>query len=185
MLGIHQRLDNDISPLHRVVPHKADYFIAGARGDWVRCAVVLILRDNKLGNVAAVVSLTGFLFTLATNIYCTVLIAWKIYTVTKECVPTGGTNLRDLLAMLVESSALYTSWALFYAITHQIGDNSQYFAVATLPPIAGIANALVLTRVGMGISTEQYTTQPSQSIRFRPVSGRIATGQVDHEDFAV
>ncbi|KAJ7429480.1 hypothetical protein B0H11DRAFT_2300554, partial [Mycena galericulata] len=141
------------------------------------CAVILIFHIKKMGNRAAVVSLTGFLFTLATNIYCTVFISWKIYIITKACVPTSGTSLRDLLAILIESSALYTTWAMFYAITHQINDNSQYFAVATLPPIAGIANALVQTRIGMGTSVERYTTQSTHSLRFRTISGRIVTGQ--------
>ncbi|KAJ6522324.1 hypothetical protein DFH09DRAFT_1191662 [Mycena vulgaris] len=142
------------------------------------CAIVLILDIKKLGNIAAVVSLTGFLLTLATNIYCTVAISWKIYAITKACMPTGGTNLRDLIAMFVESSALYTSCALFYAISHQINDNSQLFAVATLPPIAGIANALLQARIGMGTSLE-YITQPSQPLRFRT---RTGTGQDGHDD---
>ncbi|KAJ7722586.1 hypothetical protein B0H16DRAFT_1737629 [Mycena metata] len=126
---------------------KASYHPTGTRRDWVhRVCGRPIFDSKKLGSAAAVMSLTGFLFTLATNIYCTFGICWKIHTVTRACMPEGGSNLRDLLAMLVESSALYTSWALFYAITHQINDNSQLFAIATLPPIAGIANALLYTR---------------------------------------
>ncbi|KAJ7020037.1 hypothetical protein C8F04DRAFT_1134955 [Mycena alexandri] len=142
------------------------------------CAAVLIFDIKKLENIAPIVSLTGLILTLATNIYCTVAISWKIYTITKACMPTGGTNLRDLIAMFVESSALYTSWALFYGITHQINDTSQLFAVATLPPIAGIANALLQARIGMGTSVE-YTTPPSQPLHFRT---RTATGQVTLDD---
>ncbi|KAJ7713442.1 hypothetical protein B0H16DRAFT_1810467 [Mycena metata] len=145
------------------------------------CAVALIFDSKKLGSAAAVMSLTGFLFTLAyaappsvrkttctltdmnhrTNIYCTFGICWKIHTVTRACMPEGGSNLRDLLAMLVESSALYTSWALFYAITHQINDNSQLFAIATLPPIG------------------------SQTLSYIPGTGQADLDVLDSEAFVV
>ncbi|KAJ7751348.1 hypothetical protein B0H16DRAFT_1548118 [Mycena metata] len=126
-------------------------------------------------------SLTGFIFTLAMTIYCTLGVCWKIRTITRACLPEGGTNLRDLLAMLVESSALYTSWAMFYAITHQINDNSQLFAIATLPPIAGIANALLYTRVGMVASSERDTIHPSQALRFRTRTGQVDLDVLDSE----
>ncbi|KAJ6462825.1 hypothetical protein DFH09DRAFT_1227837 [Mycena vulgaris] len=148
----------NLSPLHRLVPLKPIIILPVlAAFGFTGCAIVLILDIKKLGNIAAVVSLTGFLLTLATNIYCTVAISWKIYAITKACMPTGGTNLR-------------VSCALFYAISHQINDNSQLFAVATLPPIAGIANALLQARIGMGTSLE-YITQPSQPLRFRTRTG--------------
>ncbi|KAJ7739360.1 hypothetical protein B0H16DRAFT_1891070 [Mycena metata] len=148
---------------------------------FIGCAVALIFDIKKLGSAGAVMSLTGFLFTLATNIYCTLGICWKIHTITRACLPEGGTNLRDLLAMLVESSALYTSWAMFYAITHQINDNSQLFAIATLPPIAGIANALLYTRVGMIASSERDTIHPSQALRFRTRTGQADLDVLDSE----
>ncbi|KAJ7203415.1 hypothetical protein B0H12DRAFT_480850 [Mycena haematopus] len=148
---------------------------------WGRTKLVMIVPilawigftvDSKTSpDLALVTSMTpSFVFTLANNLYCTVFIAGKIYTITKNSVtPLGGTNLRDLLSMLVESSALYTSWALFYAVTHQINNNSQFIALATLPPMSGIANALLQTRIGMGKSVEPAPTSVTQlqSIRFR------------------
>ncbi|KAF7345731.1 hypothetical protein MVEN_01593300 [Mycena venus] len=130
------------------------------------CAVLTVVDRRSTSNLALVVSITpNFVFTLAVNVYCTVFIAWKIYTNTKACMLVDGTDLRDLLAMLVESSALYTSWALFYTVTHQVNDNSQYLAVATLPPIAGIANALFQTRIVTRRSIEP--SEVSQPIQFR------------------
>ncbi|KAJ7046278.1 hypothetical protein C8F04DRAFT_342867 [Mycena alexandri] len=165
------------------------------------CGVALIFDIKKLGSTGTIMSLTGFIFTLAyaalppvrkntdtltnvnhrMNIYCTLGICWKIHTITRACLPEGGTNLRDLLAMLVESSALYTSWGLFYAITHQINDNSQIFAIATLPPVAGIANALLYTRVGMATSSERDTIQTSQALRFRTRTGQADLDVLDSE----
>ncbi|KAJ7744874.1 hypothetical protein B0H16DRAFT_1857037 [Mycena metata] len=186
---------------------------------YIGCGVALIFDIKKLGSTGTIMSLTGFIFTLAyaalppvrkttdtltdldhrMNIYCTLGICWKIHTITRACLPEGGTNLRDLLAMLVESSALYTSgihilsliartdagicssWGLFYAITHQINDNSQIFAIATLPPIAGIANALLYTRVGMATSSERDTIQQSQALRFRTRTGQAGLDVLDSE----
>ncbi|KAJ7020517.1 hypothetical protein C8F04DRAFT_1274990 [Mycena alexandri] len=184
------------------------------------CGVALIFDIKKLGSTGTIMSLTGFIFTLAyaalppvrkmtdtltnvnhrMNIYCTLGVCWKIHTITRACLPEGGTNLRvrqtrtpvrrlmkyiyvnkDLLAMLVESSALYTSWGLFYAITHQINDNSQIFAIATLPPVAGIANALLYTRVGMATSSERDTIQTSQALRFRTRTGQADLDVLDSE----
>ncbi|KAJ7740798.1 hypothetical protein B0H16DRAFT_52000 [Mycena metata] len=117
---------------------------------------------KKLGSTGTIMSLTGFIFTLAPlNIYCTLGICWKIHTITMACLPEGGTNLRDLLAMLIESSALYTS--------------------ATLPPIAGIANALLYTRAGMATSSERDTIQPSQALRFRTRTGQADLNVLDSE----
>ncbi|KAJ7208079.1 hypothetical protein B0H12DRAFT_1330195, partial [Mycena haematopus] len=92
------------------------------------CAVFIVVDARTSPFVALVTSLTpSLVFTLANNVYCTVFIAGKIYVITKHSLtPVGGTNLRDILAMIVESSALYTSWALFYAVTHQINNRAQF-----------------------------------------------------------
>ncbi|KAJ7203419.1 hypothetical protein B0H12DRAFT_1243803 [Mycena haematopus] len=130
------------------------------------CAVFIVVDARTSPDIALVTSMTpSFVFTLATNLYCTVFIAGKIYVITRHSLtPVGGTNLRDILAMIVESSAL--SWALVYAITHQINNEVQFIALSTLPPMSGIANALLQTRIGMGKSVD-VSTQHSQTIRFR------------------
>ncbi|KAJ6451275.1 hypothetical protein C8R45DRAFT_1223861 [Mycena sanguinolenta] len=146
------------------------------------CAVLVVVFRRITPDLALVTSLTpSFVFTLLTNTYCTVFIVWKIYNITRACLPEGGADLRDLLGMLVESSALYTSWALLYAVTHQIDNNAQYLAVATLPPIAGIANALVQTRIAMGNSVES-SPPPSQSMRFRDLNTQSTMEHVSQED---
>ncbi|KAJ7212646.1 hypothetical protein GGX14DRAFT_564397 [Mycena pura] len=154
-------------------------------------AVLIVIENSKASILALVISMTPwFVFTLCTNVYCTSLIAWKIWNATKgDAIPVNGANLRDLVAMFVESSALLTSWALFYAVAHQVADNSQYIGVATLPCIAGIANALLQTRIAMGQAANDTVVQ-SGSIHFAVRSpglagarGQSTTRGESHSDF--
>ncbi|KAJ7199024.1 hypothetical protein GGX14DRAFT_545148 [Mycena pura] len=130
--------------------------------------ILIVIENSKASNLALVISMTPwFVLTLCTNVYCTAFIAWKIWSGTKgAAIPVNGANLKDLVAMFVESSALITSWALFYAVAHQVADNSQYIGVAALPSIAGIANALLQTRIGLGQARNNTTVQSRSTIQF-------------------
>ncbi|KAJ7169226.1 hypothetical protein C8R43DRAFT_1155752 [Mycena crocata] len=150
----------------------------------VVASFLIVIDIRSESSIALVVSLTPtFVFTLVTNIYCTAFIFWQLWRVTKVCMPVGGTNLRDLLAMLVESSALYTAWAIFYTITHQINSNTQYIAVATFPSVAGISNALLQARIGMGRTVEPPTSAATQPVRFVVRTGGTTAGTSREDDF--
>ncbi|KAK7049110.1 hypothetical protein R3P38DRAFT_2504998 [Favolaschia claudopus] len=101
----------------------------------------------------------GLVFTLTTNLYSTGFISWKIWHITKASSSVTGSNLRDLLTIIVESAAIYTVWAVFYIVTHQINSNVQFIALIPLPSVAGIANALIQSRIGLGKAIER--TVPS------------------------
>ncbi|KAK7038429.1 hypothetical protein R3P38DRAFT_3350461 [Favolaschia claudopus] len=127
----------------------------------------------------------GLVFTLTTNLYSTGLISWKIWQITKASSAVTGSNLRDFLAIIVESAAIYTYilfassckrvafskclpsrvWAIFYIVTHQINSNVQFVALIPLPAVAGIANALIQTRIGLGKAIER-TAPSSRSYSF-------------------
>lgn len=47
-----------------------------------------------------------------------------------------------------------SAWAVFYIITHQINADVQFLALGVLPVVAGIANALIQARVGLGQTVE-------------------------------
>ncbi|KAJ7211116.1 hypothetical protein C8J57DRAFT_1400081 [Mycena rebaudengoi] len=146
--------------------------------------ILSVIDLKRTGSVALALGFTPtFVLTLVTNVYCTAGIFWKIWGITKACMPVGGTNLRDVLAMIVESSLLYTSWAVFYTVTHQINSNIQFVAIATLPPIAGISNALIQTRLGMGKAVE-LSNNHSTAGMIRFVQPRSSAG-VATDDFAM
>ncbi|KAJ7768844.1 hypothetical protein B0H16DRAFT_1716044 [Mycena metata] len=57
------------------------------------------------------------ILTLVTNVYCTSFIGWKIWTITRITrlsSPSGGTELRHFLVIVVESAALYALWAVLF-----------------------------------------------------------------------
>ncbi|KAJ7726158.1 hypothetical protein DFH07DRAFT_970608 [Mycena maculata] len=83
-------------------------------------------------------------------------------------MPVHGTNLRDFIVIVVESAGLYASWALFFVITYQLRSNLQLIVVQTAPPLVGLVNALIHTRVGLGWTGEQMegVARPSSPVRF-------------------
>ncbi|KAJ7864591.1 hypothetical protein B0H14DRAFT_2574307 [Mycena olivaceomarginata] len=112
------------------------------------------------------------------------LIAWKIWRITRICQPLNGTNLNHFLAMVIESSALYTVWALFFVVSQQETSILQYFSFGVHPMIAGIANALLQARIGMGKTVEPATSALT-SIHFAtrstdagPSAGEASSGDV-------
>ncbi|KAJ7935966.1 hypothetical protein B0H13DRAFT_2463116 [Mycena leptocephala] len=137
--------------------------------------------------------------TLVTNVYCTVFIAWEIWWITSKCQVVGGLNLRNFLAILVESAAIYTSWVIYFTTCHQLDSNLQYVALGALPAVVGITNGLIHVRVGLGRTIEQMQMSGSNGsttglgsslvtgpIRFvPPSSSRLGSGETTLERSSV
>ncbi|KAJ7726153.1 hypothetical protein DFH07DRAFT_245029 [Mycena maculata] len=95
------------------------------------------------------------ILTLITNIYCTAFISWKIWRTTRNLMRSNAVSLRNFLAIVVESAAIYAFWAAFFTVTYQVKSNLCFLVIETGPGIIGIVNALIHTRVGLGWSVEQ------------------------------
>ncbi|KAJ7264232.1 hypothetical protein C8J57DRAFT_1718686 [Mycena rebaudengoi] len=148
--------------------------------------VVVTVHLSTIAEDIVITPLTSL--TIATNVYCTLFLAWKIWKITKMCRPTGGISLWNFLAIIVESAALYTSWILYYTITHQLNLTVQFIAIGPTPAIIGLANALIHVRVGLGRTIEQvYGARLSEAsvgtIKFAhssdPTGERSQASQVD------
>ncbi|KAJ7137747.1 hypothetical protein C8R44DRAFT_975738 [Mycena epipterygia] len=136
-------------------------------GVTVSTTLVVVTSWGVQSSAQVIGFLPSFVCTLVTNIYCTGFIIWRIWTITKACTAVNGSNLNGLLAMLIESSALYTSWVLFYTVTEQITSDVQYVAFGAIPAVAGIANALIQARIGLGKTIEPSTKVPTTApLRF-------------------
>ncbi|KAI0363642.1 hypothetical protein BV20DRAFT_95340 [Pilatotrama ljubarskyi] len=93
--------------------------------------------------------------TLATNLYCTVMIAYRIYTFNKASKQNGlfranGSNLSEALAIFVESAALYSAWATLFVILYATRSPLQTMGSGCGPSMIGIAFMLITVRVGLG-----------------------------------
>ncbi|KAJ7774042.1 hypothetical protein B0H16DRAFT_1880504 [Mycena metata] len=95
------------------------------------------------------------ILTLVTNVYCISFIGWKIWTITHISLPSGGTNLRHFLAIVVESAALYALWAVLFLVAFGTQSNLQVVVIQAGPELIGLVNALIMTRVGLGWTSEQ------------------------------
>ncbi|KAJ7174855.1 hypothetical protein C8R46DRAFT_1347875 [Mycena filopes] len=97
---------------------------------------------------------------LITNIYCTSFIGWRIWSVTRLSVAAGGSKLRHFLTVVVESAALYAIWIVF-AIVFATKSNVELILIEAGPELIGLVNALIMTRVGLGWTSEQIEGPPS------------------------
>ncbi|KAF8161948.1 hypothetical protein K438DRAFT_1686197 [Mycena galopus ATCC 62051] len=90
-------------------------------------------------------------FTLSTNVYGTAFIAWRLWSQGRAIQPYGSSqNLKSVLAIVIESAALYTAWSLFFFASYQSESNLQFIAVDCWPAMSGISCMLIHVRVGLG-----------------------------------
>ncbi|KAJ7033560.1 hypothetical protein C8F04DRAFT_1104321 [Mycena alexandri] len=101
--------------------------------------------------------------TLVTNVYSTGFITFKIWNITRIARPIGGSNLRDFLVIVVESAAIYATWAIFFTATYQTRSVVQFLVIQAAPEVVGIVNALIHTRVGLGWAIEAQSNSPPAS----------------------
>ncbi|PCH35876.1 hypothetical protein WOLCODRAFT_140118 [Wolfiporia cocos MD-104 SS10] len=132
-------------------------------------------------------------FTLCTNVYSSVMIAWRVWNSHRSVKSYGGGNLMKVLATFVESAALYTSWTIFFFASYQSHSNLQFTAVDVWPSMSGIAFMLINTRVGLGWAQTASTfsgissiasgnnPRPEQPYPMRPLAVNI-TREVNKND---
>ncbi|THU83765.1 hypothetical protein K435DRAFT_843915 [Dendrothele bispora CBS 962.96] len=91
-------------------------------------------------------------FTLCTNLYSTVMIALRLWKAEKSladaAIVRSGMGMNDVLVIVVESAAVYTSWNILFFASYQSGSNLQFNAVDCWPEMAGIAFMLINVRAG-------------------------------------
>ncbi|KAI9059824.1 hypothetical protein FKP32DRAFT_1579158 [Trametes sanguinea] len=110
--------------------------------------------------------------TLATNMYSTVMIAYKIYAVNKLSKKTGlmtasGSSLTEGLAIFVESAALYSAWALFFVVLYVSRSPLQTIGSGCGPTMIGIAFTLITVRVGLGLGHDMTPGGTARSLPSR------------------
>ncbi|KAJ7271044.1 hypothetical protein C8J57DRAFT_296221 [Mycena rebaudengoi] len=147
----------------------------------------LIVLRSRLGgkDISATKLVTPVsLLTLGINIYCTALISYQIWTTTRAAVPVNQTNLMDVLIIVVESAALYTTLMVVYEIIYQLNSQVQYAEALLIPPIIGIANALIQVRIGLRktSNTPFGTSVATEPIHFAAHRGIISRGEAIHVD---
>ncbi|KAF7352532.1 hypothetical protein MVEN_01218200 [Mycena venus] len=119
---------------------------------------------------------TDSVFNLLTNVYSTGLIAYRIYTINaRMSIITrvhGGDDLKSVMAILVESSALLSAWIVFEMITYSTKSALEIFVLNTLGTVSGLSFMLINVRVALGWGQTE-TIRGSSTNRPYPVPTRV------------
>ncbi|KAG7091793.1 hypothetical protein E1B28_008197 [Marasmius oreades] len=110
--------------------------------------------------------------TLCTNVYCSVLIAWRIWNMSKGSSPfavTGKVNVvTKSLIVFIESAALYAIWTILFLATYQSRTNMQFFVVDCWPVMAGISFMSINARIFLSMEANNKPKHGSGSIPSNP-----------------
>ncbi|KAJ7108367.1 hypothetical protein C8R43DRAFT_1114109 [Mycena crocata] len=110
----------------------------------------------------------GIALSILVCAYSSGMIWWRIRNVNKGLNQFserihGGTQLMSILAVIVESAALQTLWAIAILVTFQFGLVGQIVFTGSGPAILGISTLLIHARIGLG-----WAHNPDQDINSTP-----------------
>ncbi|KIP05774.1 hypothetical protein PHLGIDRAFT_119540 [Phlebiopsis gigantea 11061_1 CR5-6] len=122
--------------------------------------------------------IAGVAMTCTVTIYCTCLLSYKLWS-SQRAVRHATTYSRSwsayrIIAVLVESAALYTACNLALLFTFAFGSLGSYIVQDVAAPMTGIALSLITTRFGMGGGLK---TNPRLSNISRPPSNNFSSSQ--------
>ncbi|KZT73701.1 hypothetical protein DAEQUDRAFT_703475 [Daedalea quercina L-15889] len=100
-------------------------------------------------------------FTFTTNVYCSLLIAFRIWRTRVATQMYGGANIMGALAIIIESAALQSSWNLIFFVTYQVKSNIQFTTCDLWAPICGISLTLINLRVALGWAQKAHQSASS------------------------
>ncbi|EKM57714.1 uncharacterized protein PHACADRAFT_251516 [Phanerochaete carnosa HHB-10118-sp] len=115
----------------------------------------------------------------ATNVYCSTLLSYKVWSAQRALRRARTTQLRSavaskILAIIIESASLFTASSIIITTTYFCHSYAAFTCVCIAPPLIGLAYCLVIVRFGIHgafktdnpvLSTiELPSLQPSYSI---------------------
>ncbi|KAI0753202.1 hypothetical protein C8Q80DRAFT_1267623 [Daedaleopsis nitida] len=136
----------------------------------------------------------GCIMTVCTNIYCTVVIAWRIWSVNRALRDSRlrsfstGTSILHAMAIFVESAAIWTIWVSVYMVWYLTGSGLEATGAMCGPAMIGITFSLITVRVGLGQAHEsQRGTVMSTAIQWNKPPATITAGSTSYppQTFAV
>lgn len=109
---------------------------------------------------------TFVVLSLCLNLYCTAMIAWKIWSTSRRVKRfVGPSTLPSPLAIFVESSVIYTVWGILYFATYEARSNLRLIFSDSIPSIAGISVMLVTVRIGLGWAHRPLLSSPRENFK--------------------
>jgi len=110
---------------------------------------------------------SSFSLTLAIQLYCTGLIAFRIWSVNRKMKSIGQADLTPAIMIFVESGASCTFMTLLTLILYLVGSNVQFTSFNTTVPVVGLTFSLIIVRVSLGMSHNGDETTQTTTLRMQ------------------
>ncbi|EJT96574.1 hypothetical protein DACRYDRAFT_25603 [Dacryopinax primogenitus] len=167
-------------------------YMVWSRNIWICILPMLLLAGSLtsgIGIEVAIASLKGsglfasgiaawatsfFSISLAQNVLTTLLIVWRIWRVNLGAGHLGSNSLWPVIAVILESGALYSANLLCLLATYASGSFAQYICLDILVPNIGCTFCLIIVRVGLGLSKSGSQQAPTQEIGRATIGGTSA-----------
>ncbi|KAJ7717979.1 hypothetical protein B0H16DRAFT_433264 [Mycena metata] len=95
----------------------------------------------------------NWVLTAVTNLYCTALIAWKVWRTNRVMEGLGNGVLMHALAILIESAGLWAAWTIFFAVSYQTHLTLRPIVTDLKATTVGLVNIFIHLRVEFGWSS--------------------------------
>jgi len=123
------------------------------------------LRADVFSDTLSIRVKTFYAITLAMNVICTVLIAYKIWSIQHAVSPFSqgireDNVLTQVAAIVVESGSFYSAMLIIMIATYSSGSPAMFMFLNSMSPIIGIVFSSVIVRVGMGVSHGDRSARP-------------------------
>jgi len=96
--------------------------------------------------------------TLSTNIFCTSLIAVKVWKINSFSSQWVGHSLTPVVLVVIESGATYSCTLIALLVCYLVKSWAQYLILDSVSPIVGCVFSMVIVRLGLGLSRPDVTT---------------------------
>ncbi|KAJ7662324.1 hypothetical protein B0H17DRAFT_953220 [Mycena rosella] len=156
-------------------------FLGSVASSIVFLLTISLPTDTTLVALGLQFGIAYWSLSLGLNVILSLSIATRILMIRRSMLrligPAHSTQYVSIVAMLVESAAIYAVWGVFFLICFARNTPLQNILVGMLGQVQGIAPVLIVFRVAQGQAWSQHTMQetnpPSHSV---PI--RIGTGSM-------
>ncbi|KAF7761594.1 hypothetical protein Agabi119p4_9586 [Agaricus bisporus var. burnettii] len=88
-----------------------------------------------------------FIITMGLNFCCTVAIVARIWETRRSVASISGRSLYPVMAVIIESGAIYTASVLCLLVSYLVNSNGQYPALDLITPLVGVVFCLIVLQI--------------------------------------
>ncbi|KZT54948.1 hypothetical protein CALCODRAFT_519072 [Calocera cornea HHB12733] len=140
-------------------------------GIGIEVAIASLKGSSLFGSGIAAWATSFFSISLVQNLITTALIVFRIWRVNMAGVgQMGQHSLWPVIAVILESGAIYSANVLCLLVTYATGSFAQYICLDMLVPNIGCTFCLIIVRVGLGLTKNVSAGDVTQEV------GRVTIG---------